>query len=157
MSFEDMLNDYNGLIWYTINHFVKSNGIPFDHTDDIYQEACARLVEVLPKYDNKKSSMKSFVVSNTNVACMRYRRTHFQHATNELKVDQDLAKVDIEKGVFGVIQNYPSSELNRSVITQKYWGYTQQEIAKECNISQSKVSRILSEFRDYLLETLKSD
>lgn len=157
MSFEDMLNDYNGLIWYTINNFVKSNGIPYDHTDDIYQEACSRLVEVLPKYDSRKSSMKNFIVSNTNVACMRYRRIHFHHATNELKTDQDIARVDIEVGVFDVIENYPSSELSRTVIMNKYWGYTQQEIADKCNISQSKVSRILSEFRDYLLETLKSD
>lgn len=157
MNFEDILNDYNGLIWHTINNFVRNSSIPFDHTDDIYQESCSRIAELLPEYDAKISGIKTFIVSNTNVACMRYRRTHFKHAVNELKSDADISKLDLEQGVYDVIEEYDTSPLNKLVITKKYWGFTQQEIANEFHISQSTVSRILSDFRDYLTDILKKD
>ena len=54
-----------------------------------------------------------------------------------------------------IIDDYPTSDFNRKIIYQKLHGYTQQEIAKEFNISQSTVSRILSEFRDYLVDQME--
>jgi len=60
-------------------------------------------------------------------------------------------------GARNVIEEYEAGEVNKKVIIQKYSGYTQQEIAKDLGISQSKVSRILAEFRDYLIEVLKKD
>lgn len=157
MNFEDILKDYNGLIWYTINNFVRNSSIPFDHADDIYQEACARIAELLPEYNANLSGVKTYVVSITNVACMRYRRNHFKHTVNELKQELEYVKIDLENGVQEVIDAYDTSPLNRTVILKKYWGFTQQEIADELHISQSKVSRILSEFRDYLTDALNKD
>lgn len=157
MDIETILTDYRRLMWKIINDFVKTNNIPFDHGDDIFQEACIRLHEKLPTYDKEKSSIRTFVCTATEIACMRYRREHFKAAALSLEeVDVAWIEPGYDK-MLQVIEAYKSSDFNKKVITQKFDGYTQQEIAEQLNISQSTVSRILSEFKDYLLDELKNN
>lgn len=154
MEFETILNEYKNLMWHIINNFVRASNIPFNHTDDIFQEASIRLFNKLQTYEPSLSSMKTFVTSNTEIACMRYRRHYFENVTSELE-DNDKAAPAPDTAIHDLVDHYKTSDINRKVIYQKLFGYTQQEIAKEFDISQSTVSRILSDFKDYLLEIMK--
>lgn len=141
-------------MWHIINNFVKSSNMPFSHTDDIFQEACLRLYEKLPTYEPSLSSMKTFVTSNTEIICMRYRRDYFKDTTMELDDNEHPADSPYT-AVTELVDHYVSTDFNKKIIYQKLYGYTQQEIAKEFDISQSTVSRILNDFKDYLLEIMK--
>lgn len=155
MELETVLSEYSRLIWHIINNFIKTNGIPSHHADDIYQEACIRLFTKLKTYEVAKSSMKTFVATNTEIVCVRYRRQYFRHDTPRLMDVENIKSVDGFEETYRIIDEYETTELHKKVIYQKLFGYTQQEIAKQFKISQSTVSRILSEFRDHLVERLK--
>lgn len=154
MEFEQLLLEYRKLMWHIINEFVKTNRIPFDHADDIFQEASMRLYEKFKTYDPACSGPRTFVANTTNIACLRYRREYFRLAGVELEEEIPAGVSSYDK-MDEIIETYPTTALNRKIIYHKLYGYTQQEIAKEFNISQSTVSRILSAFRDYLTETLR--
>lgn len=156
MTLEQVLNDYGKLMYKIINNFVKANNIPHSHVDDIYQESCIRLFEKLPTYIGTKSSMKTFVSTNTDIACMRYRRAYFRE--DHLEFDEAIGSGSVVKfeDTTKIIDDYKTAPINKKIIYQKLYGYTQQEIADEFDVSQSKVCRILSEFRDYLVEELQN-
>ena len=154
---EQLMKDYKNLIWYLINDFTRHNKIPASHRDDIFQEVWLRLVIKLPTYDKNLSAIKTFISSTTNIVCMRYRRDYFSHMKwDELKKDDDLEAFSEEQIIHNLIESYPSLKINKDIITYKMQGYTQQEVADKVGLSQPTVSRVLSEFRDYLAEELKS-
>lgn len=155
MEFEPVLSEYRKLIWHIINNFVKINGIPFNHTDDIFQEVCVRLHAKLPTYDSDISTVKTFVVNTTEIVCMRYRRDYNRHFNHALAEDDEVAQGSTFESLSETIDGYEADPEILRVIYDKLYGYTQQEIAKKYGISQSTVSRTLSEFRDYLVTEMK--
>lgn len=156
MEFEQLLEEYKPFIWHIINEAIRKAGMPSNHADDMFQEACIRLYEKLQTYDPDKSSYKTFVASNTEIACMRYRRAFFLDNPAELFEDTADHRVDTDGAAMELVNGYQTSKLNRKIIQRKLEGYTQQEIAKEFTLSQSTVSRVLSEFKDYLIDHMKS-
>lgn len=156
MEFEQLLEEYKPFIWHIINDAIRKSGMPSNHADDIFQEACIRLYEKLKTYDPDRSSYKTFVASNTEIACMRYRREFFLDNPAELHDDLADEKVDSDGAALELVNGYQTSKINKKIIQRKLEGYTQQEIAKEFTVSQSTVSRVLSEFKDYLIDHMRS-
>lgn len=155
MDFETVLTEYRRLMWKIINDFVRTHDIPFDHTDDIFQEACIRLHEKLATYDQSKSSMRTFVATATEIACMRYRREYFKSTHQPIdEMEIAMAEPSFDK-MEQIIAEHDTTEFNRQIITLKMYGYTQREVAEKLGTSQSTVSRVLNDFRDTLLEEMR--
>lgn len=156
MTLDTLLNEYSNLIWYLIYGFLNKSNIPVCNAEDIYQDACIRLNDKLPSYDDEQSNIKTFIASNTNIVCMRYRRDYFKHALPELnEMDAKATEPSIDY-MQRVLENYETSDLHREIISMKWDGYAQKEIAQELQIAQSTVSRALGHFRDYLVAELKN-
>lgn len=154
---EDVLSEYERLIHHIINKHVRKHRIPRDHAQDIFQDVCVRLIEELPNYDEDRGALKTYVNSITTTTCMRYTSAYFKSSPHDYEIDEDkvAAKNDNERLLRDMIDEYKVPNTHRKIIHRMMDGYKQQEVAAEFEMSQSTVSRILSEFRDYLLESLK--
>ena len=155
MNIEEVLANYRDLIWHIINRFVISSNIPYHNTDDIYQEVCLRLFQKLPTYNPGLSSMKTFVASNTDIVCLRYRREYFKNEEAWIDSIESVAATQTSETMFNLVEHSSLTDFDKQIVVGKLLGYTQQEIARKYAISQSTVSRILSRFRDELIETMK--
>lgn len=147
-----VLEKFDSGIWHIINKHVYNTKIPKDHAQDMYQEVCIKLMTKLKDFDETKSSLQTYVWNITRNTCMRYTQIYFADASVEL--DEERVHVDDvhEYNTNDLIGRFPCSKRYKKVIYMTLEGYKQQEIAKELNLSQSTVSRVLSEFKDYLLE-----
>lgn len=154
-SLELLLEEFGKLIWHIIHSNLRQNRVPIDHAQDIYQEVCIRLMKEMDNYDENMGSKKAFISSIAKTTSMRYSRNYFRVTPLELDEERAGSLYNDERAIREFVDHYPTSKTNRRIIYRAIEGYKQHELAKEFNMSQSTISRILSEFKDYLIEELK--
>lgn len=149
---EAILMEHKAMMLTKAEVFARGNSIPIDLANDIYQDACLLLFKKLPEYDESRSSMKTFVSNLTNLACFRFRHAYFKTLTIPIDENDFLINENFTGGARDIIESFDIEELDKAILNAKLDGYTQQEIAKQFEVSQSRVSRILTKFRNLLLE-----
>lgn len=152
---ELVLEEYRELVWHIIYRHIKKSKLPRDHDQDMYQEVCIRIMGKLEEFDESVASMRTFLIAIIDTTCMRYVQHYYKHDNEELDEEKACIDTSYEFNVHDMIERFPVSPRYRKVIYKTMEGYKQQEIAKELKLSQSTVSRVLSDFKDYLLETTK--
>jgi len=154
-SLELLLEEYGKLIWHIIHSNLRQRKVPVDHAQDIYQEVCIRLMSEMDNYDESMGSKKAFISSIAKTTSMRYSRNYFRSTPIELDEDRAGYLYNDERIIREFVDHYPTTKTNRRIIYRAIEGYKQHELAKEFNMSQSTISRILGEFKDYLIDELK--
>lgn len=152
---ETIMSEHKAMMLTKAEVFVRGNNIPFDYANDIYQDACILLFKKLPEYDESKSLMKTFVSNLTNLACFRFRHSYFKTITIPIDESAFLISDNCVDGAREIIDSFDMvDEFEKAILNAKLDGFTQQEIARDYCVSQSKVSRILTKFRNLLIGTV---
>lgn len=153
LDLETILKEHDQKIWHIIYKSLDTKRIPRDHGQDVYQEVCIKLFKKLGEFDPAKSAITTYVWNVTKNTCMQYIREYFDN--NHIEFDEERSSsIDAyEHRVGDLIERFQATPRYKKVIYMTIDGYKQQEIAKELELSQSTVSRVLSEFKDYLLES----
>ncbi len=148
MNKEKVLKDYTGLIYTVCDSFKYSVDNLYD-IDDLYQECCMKLYDVLDKY-NPKYSLTTFIFIVCRNMLITLKDKERLITINGYDFDRFMVKQDsysneeldlIEKAE-RILRNYK----HKDIVVRILYGETQTSIAKSLGVSRQYVSKTFLDF-----------
>ena len=126
----------------TVRYFVRRSDMPRHTEEDIVQETMILLMENLPKYDHTKSSIRTYIINQTKVAGLRYRRTYFKMYVPEWEINHDTL-IDVERETEEeFLREYPLEEKEVQILLDRSSGYTFKEIEEKHKTSSRPFKKV---------------
>lgn len=147
--FRLITKEYSDDIKYEIKRFLRKSTMEGHLYEDLYQESLMLLYTRLDTYDPSLSSLRTYTVRTTNIACLRYRSDYFKMRTAPDFVFED--EISDRPGDVGtILDNLGIKGQDKSILTDRINGYTLVEISERHDVSVNKIYRIMDNTKEII-------
>lgn len=143
---EIVLDIYMDDINNTIFYFVQKSNMPEHTQEDIYQESVILIMENLPKYDYKKSSVRTYIINQTKIAGLRYRTNYYKLYVPEWEINHEILYEKEYDSEEDVLRSFPLEEREIQILLDRTNGYTFTEISERHGISTRQIYNAINKF-----------